>query len=91
MLANFVKISAAVITGFLQIKNEPTNSGNDRVESDLQLVNNCETWITDYYIKMLRSLKKPENNDEKRIILAAVSQIIAALLENKWGGSMLSA
>ena len=40
-LATFVKLSAAVITEYLKLKNEHTMSSNDRVESDMNLVNNC--------------------------------------------------
>ena len=45
-LATFVRLSAAVITQYLKLKNEHTMSNTDRVESDMQLDNNCEQWVT---------------------------------------------
>ena len=75
-----MKLSASVITEYLKLKNEHTMSNTDRSESDMQLVNNCEEWVTQSYIKMITSLKGPGNKEEKQVVLAAFSQIIGALL-----------
>jgi hypothetical protein len=58
-LAVFVKLSATLIQGYLTIKNEPAQSSNDRIESDLQLINSCEQWITEAYVEVIQKLKGP--------------------------------
>ena len=79
-LATYVKLSAAVITTYLQTKNEPTQSNTDRISSDLQFVNSCETWVSDSYIKMIDNLRGPQTWEQRQVVLAAFSQIIGALL-----------
>jgi hypothetical protein len=79
-LATFVRASATVIQGYLTVKNETTNSKGDRIDSDLQLMENCETWIATSFVKMIRSLKRPDDETSWQTILAAFSQICGALL-----------
>jgi hypothetical protein len=38
---------------------------------------------------MIKKLRGPEGEEEKRVVFSAFCQIIGALLENQWGGSQL--
>lgn len=80
LLASFVRTSATVIQGYLTLKNEPAKSNDDRIESDLKLITNCEQWITSAFVGMIKALKCPETEVSKQIVLAAFSQICGALL-----------
>ena len=82
LLSGFVKISAGIIQNYLNIKNEPAKSSEDRTEKDLSLVSKCEEWITQAYMQLFRILKSPTSASDKRMMLAACTQVVAALYES---------
>jgi hypothetical protein len=82
LLSSFVKISAGIIQTYINIKNEPAKSSEDRTEKDLSLISKCENWVTKTYIQLFGTLKIPTNQSEKNILLAASTQVVAALYES---------
>lgn len=82
LLSGFVKVSAGVIQNYLNIKNEPTKSSEDRTEKDLILVSKCEEWVSNAYIHLFATLKTPNTPNEKSMVLAALTQIVGALYES---------
>jgi len=71
-----------VIQNYLNIKNEPTKSSEDRTEKDLSLVSKCEEWVAKAYIQLFRTLKSPSTHSDKKMLLAASTQVVGALYES---------
>lgn len=78
-MAGFIALSAGIIQNYLGVKNEKTQSNEDRIDKDIVLVNNCEEWVTNGYLTLFKNLRIPKTIIEKQSALSALSQIIGAL------------
>lgn len=82
-LAGFIRVSAAIIQGYLVTKNEPAKSNEDRIDKDIVMVEKCEEWVTDAYLSLFPNLQSPKTLLEKQSVLSAFSSILAALYESE--------
>lgn len=78
-LSGFIQLSASIVQGYLTIKNEKSQSKEDRVDKDLTLLSNCEEWVTKAYLTLFKNLKSPKSEAQKKSVLSALSHIIGAL------------
>jgi hypothetical protein len=88
MIATFIRLSAASIQIYLETKNEPTKSSEDRIQEDMILVKNCEKWVTDSYLLLFQNLKIISDSTLKQSLFAALSQLCGALEESSREGNL---
>lgn len=80
-MAGFIRLSAGIIQNYLTIKNEKSQSNEDRIEKDQILIKYCEEWVANAYLAVFKNIKSPKTQTDKQSILSAFSQIVAALYE----------